>query len=217
MTVIPNHVSATAPLSATALRFEIIKRLAPGFRHRMLGRMQPIALLSHLLSKKIQAGQTEPEFLLNRLQEMKASLNAATAATLDLFSWLNPDNESVQALNEVVEECLDLLKMDIYTSNVFFHNLIDSQSLVKVSKVRQVFVACVLTYIDTTEKTAKVTLSTKQVAEDLVIEMTLQPTEGEATTVNCEGVFVDWEAIQLICEDAQFLKEQQRVVISNLA
>jgi hypothetical protein len=203
--------------SALALRFEIIKRLSPGFRHRMLGRMQPISLLSHLMGKKIQSGQTEPEFLLKRLQELKESLNSATDATVDLFSWLTPDDHSLQALNAVVEECLDLLKMDIYTSNVSFENTIDSKALIKVSKLRHVLAACLLTFIDITDKATKVTLSAELVAGELVIEMTMQPAVRESKPANGDAKFVDWDAIQLICQGAKFSKEQERIVISNLA
>jgi hypothetical protein len=210
MTVIPEHASAVA------LRFEIIKRLAPGFRHRMLGRMQPIALLSQLMGKKIQAGQTESGFLLKRLQELKDSLSAATNATVDLFSWLNPDDQSMQPLNSIVEECLDLLKMDIYTSNVVFDNTITSQALVRVSRLRHVLAACLLTFIDSTEKAAKVTLSAQQLAGDWSIEMSIQPVDAAPKLMSAEANFVSWEAIQLISEGARVVKEQHRIVISNL-
>jgi hypothetical protein len=210
MTVIPEQANAIA------FRFEIIKRLAPGFRHRMLGRMQPIALLSQLMGKKIQAGQTESGFLLKRLQELKDSLSAATNATVDLFSWLNPDDQSLQPLNSIVEECLDLLKMDIYTSNVVFENTITSQALVRVSRLRHVLAACLLTFIDSTEKAAKVTLSAQQLAGDWSIEMSVQPVDAAPKLMNADASFVHWEAIQLISEGALLVKEQQRIVISNL-
>ena len=204
--------------SAVALRFEIIKRLSPGFRHRMLGRIQPIALLSQLIGKKIQAGQLESEFLLKRLQELKQSLNAATTATVDLFSWLNPDdNNSLQPLNEIVEECLDLMKMDIYTSNIVVNNTIESQALVKVSVVRNVFAACLLTYIDTTEKAAQVVISAKQEANDLVVELVMCPSpDREDKALNGHATFVRWDDIQLISEGAHFLREHHRVVIANI-
>ncbi|MGQ2964254.1 hypothetical protein [Methylophilus sp.] len=210
MTVVPD------PASAVALRFEIIKRLAPGFRHRMLGRMQPIALLSQLMDKKIQAGQTESGFLLKRLKELKDSLSAATNATVDLFSWLNPDDQNLQPLNSIVEECLDLLKMDIYTSNVVFHNTITSPALVKASRLRHVLAACLLTYIDSTEKAAQVTLSAQQVAGDWVLEMAMQPADAAPKQANALATFVNWGSIALISEGALFSKEQQRIVISNL-
>jgi hypothetical protein len=204
------------PASAVALRFEIIKRLAPGFRHRMLGRMQPIALLSQLMGKKIQAGQTESGFLLKRLQELKDSLSAATNATVDLFSWLNPDDQSLQPLNSIVEECLDLLKMDIYTSNVVFDNTITAQALVRASRLRHILAACLLTFIDSTEKPARVTLSAQQVAGDWQLEMSIEPVDAAPKLMNAEASFVNWEAIQLVSEGALLVKEQQRIVISNL-
>jgi hypothetical protein len=210
MTIMPE------PASAVALRFEIIKRLAPGFRHRMLGRMQPIALLSQLMGKKIQAGQTESGFLLKRLQELKDSLSSATNATVDLFSWLNPDELSLQPMDSIVEECLDLLKMDIYTSNVVFHNTITCQVPVKASRLRHVLAACLLTYIDSTEKPAQVTLSAQQVAGDWRIEMNMQPADAAPKLANADATFLNWAAIALISQGAVFAKEQQRIVISNL-
>ncbi|HSI27659.1 MAG TPA: hypothetical protein VK953_00160 [Methylophilus sp.] len=211
MTITPNHSSAVA------LRFEIIKRVTPGFRHRMLGRMQPIALLSHLMGKKIQAGQIESGFLLKRLQELKESLNAATDATIDLFSWLNPDENSLQPLSEIVEECLDLLKMDIYTSNISLCNNVRSTALVKVSVVRNVFICCLLTYIDTVDKASQLMISDREDAEGLALELTISELPSrENKVVNGSAVFMQWDNISLISGGATVKKEAQQILISRI-
>lgn len=203
--------------AAVALRFEIIKRLAPGFRHRMLGKMQPIALLSQLIGKKIQAEQKESEFLLKRLQELKESLHLATHATVELFTWLNPDQDSVQPLSEIVEECLDLLKMDIYASNICFQNTLSSTQPVKASQIRNMFAACVLTYIDTVEKPAQVVISEQQDNGQLVLSMQIGPLADKAEKeIPASATFVDWENVRLISEGAVFSKKENQILISNL-
>ncbi len=213
-------MSATAlnTPAAVAVRFEIIKRLAPGFRHRMLGKMQPIALISQLISKKIQAEQKESEFLLKRLQELKESLHLATHATVDLFTWLNPDQDSVQPLNDIVEECLDLLKMDIYASNISFQNTLSTTQAVKASQVRNMFAACVLTYIDTVDKPSQVVISAQQDKDQLVLRLEISSLPDKAEKeIPASTTFVDWENVRLISEGAEFSKKDNQVWISNIA
>lgn len=204
--------------SPAALQFEIIKRLSPGFRHRMLGKMQPIALLSQLIGKKIQAGQKESEFLLERLQELKESLHLATHATIGLFSWLNPDEEEVQPLNEIIDECLDLLKMDIYASNVVFRNQLTITKPVKASQVRNMFAGCVLTYIDTIEKPAEVIISATQDDEGkLCIQISHMPlTDKPIKEMSPRRSFLDWQHIALLSGGAEFSKDEDQALISNI-
>lgn len=203
--------------SAVALQFEIIKRLSPGFRHRMLGKMQPIALLSQLIGKKIQAGQKESEFLLERLQELKESLHLATHATINLFSWLNPDEEEVQPLNEIIAECLDLLKMDIYASNVIFRNQLTITKPVKASQVRNMFAGCVLTFIDTIEKPAEVIISATQEEGKVSIQISQRPlTEKPIKEMSKRRSFLDWKHIALLSGGADFSKNEDQALISNI-
>lgn len=204
--------------SAPALRLEIIRRIAPGFRHKVLGKMQPIALIAQLLGKKIEANQHESEFLLQRLQELKTSLKAATNTADDLFTWLNPNEETMQPLGEIVAECLDLLKMEIYASNVVFQNHVNSKTLVKVSTVRNLFCACVLTYVDTVEKASEVVVSERLQAEGPVIEMTIMPSAGKQDkALSVHTTLIRWNDLHLLNESAQLVIENDQVLISGIA
>jgi hypothetical protein len=99
---------------------------------------------------------------------------------------------------------------------VVFDNTITAQALVRASRLRHVLAACLLTFIDSTEKPARVTLSAQQVAGDWQLEMSIEPVDAAPKLMNAEASFVNWEAIQLVSEGALLVKEQQRIVISNL-
>jgi hypothetical protein len=201
-----------------SLRFEIIKRLAPAFRHKALGTMQPIGLLSQLLSKKIQADQKDSEYLLNSLNEIKESVKAMAKTIDNIFSWLNPAEETYLPLNVIVQECLDLLKMEIHQSNVSFVNNVTSTDLVKVGAVRNLFSACLLTYIDTVNKASEVVVSTRLESKDITIEMIITPvTNKESKVLTSLPTFVDWSAIISLNESANLVRVNDRVLITNIA
>lgn len=198
-----------------ALRFEIIRRLAPGFRHRLSGKLHPVTLLSQLMSKKLEKSPTDTDFFLNKIQEIKVFTKQVNDTFSDLFTWINPTDTPLLPVNEIVADCLDLLKMDIHSSNVTFQNGIISNELTNAYPVRNVFCACILTLIDTTPHSSHILISEQTNGVNPGIVMTITPQIGNPKKEIVEkSLFDNWEMINQLSDTVKCEITKDQIVIS---
>lgn len=196
------------------LRFEIIKRLAPGFRHRISGKLHPVTLLSQVLSKKIEMTPTDTDFFLTKFGEIKEFTKQANDTCLELFSWLIPSDTLQLPLKGIVNDCLDLLKMDIHSSNVTFQNDITSDEDIPANSVRDILCACILTLIDTTKNATQVVISRRTINSKNGIVMSLYQTDGKSDKeVTRESIFNNWEKLGDLNETVKCVPSSNQVLI----
>lgn len=198
-----------------ALRFEIIRRLAPGFRHRLSGKLHPVTLLSQLMSKKLEKTPTDTDFFLNKIQEIKVFTKQANDTFSDLFTWITPPDTLLLPVNEIVADCLDLLKMDIHSSNVTFQNGIASTELINACPIRNVFCACILTLIDTTPNPSHILISEQNNGVNPGILMTITPQIGSPKKEIVEkSLFDNWEMINQLSDTVKCEIAKDQIIIS---
>lgn len=130
------------------LRSEVINRVMPGLRHRMLGKLQPIALLSQVLSKKLSNGSVDQDYVQTQVEEIKLNSRLLTTATQNLFSWIALDNATKIPANELLDECIDLLKMECHTHHLIISNHVSSTQLLPALETRVLICAGIILLID---------------------------------------------------------------------
>lgn len=198
-----------------ALRFEIIKRLAPGFRHRLLGKLHPVTLLSQLMTKKLEKTPTDIDFFLNKMQELNLFAKQANTSFSEFFAWINPADKLLLPLNEVVADCLDLLKMDIHSSNVTFENELTSTQLVNAPPVRTVLCAGLLTLIDTTATASHILISDQNLGLNPRILMTLTPQPGSPTKeIFQTSLFDHWDKVNQLTDTVTCERKRNLILFS---
>lgn len=201
-----------------ALRFEIIKRLAPGFRHRLSGKLHPVTLLSQLIRKKLEKSPTDMDFFRNKLEEIKVFATQANTSFSDFFAWIQPTAGLVLPLNEVVADCLDLLKMDIYSSNVTFQNEVTSTDLIHACAVRNVFCACLLTLIDTTPTATLILICERSDGLHPGILMRITPhinsPKKESKEIVEKSLFDDWEMMNQLSDTVACERTTDQILLS---
>lgn len=195
------------PSLKESLRFEIIRRLTQGHLHKVFEKMQPISSLTH----------KDFEYSLSGLQD-KTSLNSLSTTIEDMLLWLNSSEKEKLPLSEVVEECLELLRMEIDKSNVYFVNNVTSTDLVNVTTVRNMFTASVLTYLDTVNSPSEISVSTRLQSEDITIEMSVKPLFPKTTKrSNANPTFTDWSNIISLNESSNLIRTGNNVLITKIA
>lgn len=140
--------AATLSPSFEKLRSEVINRVMPGLRHRMLGKLQPIALLSQVLSKKLSNGSVDQDYVQTQVEEIKLNSRLLTTATQNLFSWIALDNAIKIPANELLDECIDLLKMECHTHHLIISNHVSSTQLLPALETRVLICAGIILLID---------------------------------------------------------------------
>jgi hypothetical protein len=130
------------------LRAEVLNRVIPGLRHNMLGKLQPIALLSQVLSKKLAVGNVEQAYIHNQVDEIKLNSKLLTTATQNLFSWMAMDVHTHLPADEIVTECVELLKMESYRNHLIISNHVSSKTLLPALETRILVCAGIIVLAD---------------------------------------------------------------------
>ncbi|MFQ6333400.1 hypothetical protein [Methylophilus sp. 3sh_L] len=141
-----NHIDSA---NFQLLKMEVHRRVVPGLRHNMLGKLQPIALLSQILSKKLDIGNVDLDYIKTQTDEIKLNAKLLTTATQNLFSWM--EDEQLQLPAEVlVKECLELLKMECYSKHLQVSNHVTSSHLLSAQLARVVVCTVMIVLADKT-------------------------------------------------------------------
>jgi len=130
------------------LRTEVLNRVMPGLRHKMLGKLQPITLLSHVLSRKVHGGSADATYVQTQVDEIKLNAKILTNATQNLFTWVAQESPFQLPADELVSECLELLKMECYTSNLIITNQVNSQQMLPAQEARVLLCAGIILLAD---------------------------------------------------------------------
>lgn len=219
-------------LELNALKMQLIARLAPGLRHKLLGKLQPLSLLSQLLSKKITANAADLHDILTQVNDIKHHSRLLTTEVQDLFDWLMAPAEAVSLLQTVLDESIDLLKMECYsrhltiTSHTAFESSADSllsdsrlsetlqpetsqpEHKVPQSLARIVICSSLLSFID--QSTAPRTLQIVQRTASL--DFHLEQAEIDES-MRADSVFSAWAWVNAVPSSAYQLRKHARGAI----
>ena len=103
-------MSDAAP-EADAIRYAVLRKLASGFRHALMGDLQAMQFSAQLAARLVQTGADA-----NRIAEKLGALPrqcAATLATSDsMIAWLQPDEHATVTLAEGVTRYVKLVRED---------------------------------------------------------------------------------------------------------
>lgn len=130
------------------LRAEVLNRVMPGLRHKMLGKLQPVTLLSQVLSRKLSLGSADHAYVQTQVDEIKLNARLVTAATQNLFTWVALDAPVQLAADDLLSECVDLLKMDCYTNHLIISNHVTSRQQLPALEVRVLICAGIILLAD---------------------------------------------------------------------
>lgn len=130
------------------LRTEVLNRVMPGLRHKMLGKLQPITLLSHVLSRKVHGGSADAAYVQTQVDEIKLNAKILTNATQNLFTWIAQDSPFQLPADELVSECIELLKMECYTSNLIITNHVSTRQMLPAQEARVLLCAGIILLAD---------------------------------------------------------------------
>jgi hypothetical protein len=130
------------------LRGEVLNRVMPGLRHKMLGKLQPVTLLSQVLSRKLALGSADQAYVQTQVDEIKLNARLVTAATQNLFTWVALDAPVQLPADELLSECVDLLKMECYSHHLIISNHVTSTQALPALEARVLICAGIILLAD---------------------------------------------------------------------
>lgn len=141
-----SHVTHSAAFEK--LRTEVLNRVMPGLRHKMLGKLQPVTLLAQVLSRKLALGNADQAYVQTQVDEIKLNARLITTATQNLFTWIAVDIPAQLPADELLSECVDLLKMDCYTNHLIITNHVTSRQQLPALEARVLICAGIILLAD---------------------------------------------------------------------
>ena len=188
------------------LRNEVINRVMPGLRHKMLGKLQPITLLSHVLSRKVHAGSADAAYIQTQVDEIKLNAKILTNATQNLFTWVAQDSPFQLPADELVSECVELLKMECYTNNLIIANHVSEQQMLPAQEARVLLCAGIILLADKqgTEKKLQIR------AQGDSIQFTWNKACAGTQTIST-GLLKNWDWVTNISEQCEIVQSDSGV------
>jgi hypothetical protein len=81
-----------------AIRYAVLRRLAPGLRHRLMGELQSLQFSGELAVRLLDAG-TDAAKLAATVRQIVPLTRSATAASATLIEWLRGDDRATTTLD----------------------------------------------------------------------------------------------------------------------
>ena len=93
--------------AADGIRYAVLRRLAPGIRHSLMGELQAIQFLAELAARQLQAS-ADPAKIQDGLSHIIAQTRNTVGTCRSIVEWLRPDAGATTALGEGIAQCLKL-------------------------------------------------------------------------------------------------------------
>jgi hypothetical protein len=100
-------MNAARNRDADAVRYMVLRKLAPGLRHALMGDLQSIQFLAELGARLLQTGADESR-MRDSIGKIPAAASEAIATCRSMIEWLRPDESAGTTLAEAVSQCVKL-------------------------------------------------------------------------------------------------------------
>ncbi len=136
---------------ADAVRYIVLRKLAAGLRHALMGELQSIQFLAELGARLLRTGGDDSR-LHNCVGKIPAATGTAIATCHSMIEWLRPDEGASARLADVVGQCVKLASDDWRMRGI--QATVDlsgpaAEALVPRAAARELVVAALLTMTDT--------------------------------------------------------------------
>lgn len=182
----PIHKTGSQPLGAPdrrveAARYALLRRLAFAMRHHMVVHLQPIGMITEVMERRLQSPAPDIAQVHESMAKINGFSRAAVASCLDVVSWLAPEADAVVPLGAGVQECVALLRSSFNFRGFTLKDEIgDSPVTLARAALRNVLPAALLALTDRAASPADIVLSAQAGADQVVLSVSLRPTEGAA-------------------------------------
>jgi hypothetical protein len=93
---------------ADAIRYIVLRKLASGLRHTMMGELQSIQFLAELGARKMDDGGADVARTREFIGKISAAAGEAIGTCHSVIEWLRPEQGAVTTLGEAVSQCVKL-------------------------------------------------------------------------------------------------------------
>jgi len=158
-----------------AIRFAVLRRLAPGLRHRLMGELQSLQFSAELAVRLIDAGAEDAK-IDGAVRQMEPLTRSAIAACSTLIEWLRPDDRATTTLGEAVPQCLRIAGDDWSLRGIETASDVRTGD-VRVAKaaLRELVVTALLVLTDAQPGALDVSVEAERAGSEIVLRLRAKP------------------------------------------
>ena len=101
-------MNTTAERDPDAIRYIVLRKLASGLRHTMMGELQTIQFLAELGARKMEGDSGDVAKTREFISKISGAAGEAIATCHSVIEWLRPEQGAVTTLGEAVSQCVKL-------------------------------------------------------------------------------------------------------------
>lgn len=163
-----------------AARYALLRRLAFAMRHRMVVHLQPIGMITEVMERRLASGAPALAQIRDAMAKVNAHARAAVQSSLDVVSWLAPEDGQVALLGEAVHECADLLRSHLnFRGFVLVEETDGAAQDVSRQAVRSVVPAVLLALTDAARSPADVLVASRAGKRHAMVTVEVRTRAGQ--------------------------------------
>lgn len=206
--------------SVDAVRYVILRKLAAGMRHALLGELQAIQFAADLAAQMVKRGVTGSQ-LSGAVNRISDQTRAAAAASRSITDWLRPEAGSSTEVEPALRECVKL------AGEVWILRGVKATTNCKVGHAKvakeaffELVVAALLALTDVCPGSLDIDLAADQVDGRVVVRLSARtadrrsatpPMLDRALTLGDVTMLAETHGISCACSDATITLEFQPV------
>lgn len=193
---------APALLREEAARYALLRRIAPAIRHHMAGTLQPIGMIAAILDRRLQAETPDLAVLRDNSKSISTLSRSASAASMNLITWVVPKENGSIALEAGIEEALGMLATDLAFRGFTVANQVNAPDVTtSVFALRTVFTASLIALTDAAHAPASVLLRSEPAGDQTRVCITVTPAEGTVAPDEGRGYrALGWDDVQALAD-----------------
>ncbi len=158
-----------------AVRFALLKRLAPALRHRLMGELQSLQFSAELAARLLDAGADTTK-LDAAVRQMVPLTRASIAACATLIEWLRPDDRATTTLADALPQCLRIAGDDWSLRGIETASHIRTgDARVGQAAFRELVVTALLVVTDAQPGALDVSVEAERAGSEVVVHVRAKP------------------------------------------
>jgi hypothetical protein len=210
-------VDTDASCQLEAARYALLRRLAPAFRHRLVGGLHPIELVAEAVQRRLLAAVPDLDGASESLRKIKNLSQSALLTCVNLTAWLAPEEKEVTMLGEGIDECLALLHTEFDMRGFAIRNQAREIGVdLSSSALRNVLTAALIAAADNAPGPADLVLTAEISQRYAVLSIAVSACDRVADIADAAAYrSLDWNDVGALAQDesVELLRQDNRITM----
>lgn len=202
--------AAADEAAVEAVRYALLRRLAPALRHEAVAHLQPLTMIGSVLERRLAGPQPDLEQVADGVRRLMASSRGAVQSCLEVITWLMPEPGRTVPLHEAVGDTLQLLRGSLGFRGFAVRDETGGLDVpVPRAALSYVLPASLLWLTDSAGPPAEVTLTARADGNQVSLVLELTPSDGP------DGLSMDLVGRALTGEEVKLLAHAEGIAFKH--